>query len=717
METGIPSRRPVSGEDEHPMRLRNREAVVVLLLLAVCVFAPLVRAETVPSATARDLEWVQLGPEGGDVRSLTYDPRNPERIYLGTSAGQLYVSTNNGVSWSRFAHLGGGSNYVLDNMEINPQTGIMYVAAWDGHIEHENGDLFRSTDAGKTWQALPDMRGKSIRAMVLAPSDPRIVLAGALDGVFRSRDGGDTFERISPPNHTEIKNIESLAVDPKDPNIIYAGTWHLAWKTADGGRTWHSIKKGVVDDSDVFSIIVDSSNTQNVYLSACSGIYKSENQAELFHKIQGIPFSARRTRVLKQDPGNPAVVYAGTTEGLWKTSDAGKTWRRITPPNIIVNDVHVDPRNAARVLIATDRSGVLASNDAGQTFTASNRGFAHRYVSAVVVDRNDPQTIYAGVMNDKEFGGVFVSRNGGATWTQLSSGLGDRDVFALQQADDGAIVAGTNQGVFLLDRATTQWRPINSILREKLIPAKVTVKPANKARGKSLHRAPPASRTEWTRSELTGQVNALELTPKKWFLASPAGLFESVDQGRSWKGEAVRVHQAFVAITAADELVVAMTHTAALISEDNGTTWKIAQLPSYVTAVYGGAIETRQADQNSTLPTGPSHVLWLATREGALRSEDRGVTWEHVLAGLPARHLARIQYDAESARLVAISFDGNLFVSEDRGQNWRRQATGFPVRNVTLSGGRMVAATAFDGVIAPLQPSVQRATMAGAVSH
>ena len=82
-------------------------------------------------------------------------------------------------------------------------------------------------------------------------------MIGALDGVFRSRDGGETWERISPENHAEIKNIESLAIDPQNPDIVYAGTWHLPWKTEDGGKNWHSISKGIAFDSDMFSIIVD----------------------------------------------------------------------------------------------------------------------------------------------------------------------------------------------------------------------------------------------------------------------------------------------------------------------------------------------------------------------------------------------------------------------------------------------------------------------------
>src|SRR5262249_39709127 len=229
-------------------------------------------------------------------------------------------------------------------------------------------------------------------------------------------------------------------IDPRDPNVVYAGTWHLAWKTADAGANWQHINKGMIDDSDVFSIIVDSSNPSVVFASACSGIYKSENAGELFHKVQGIPFSARRTRVLKQDPSNPAVVYAGTTEGLWKTADAGKTWKRVSNPEVVVNDVLVDPRNSQRVLLATDRSGVMASDDGAQTFVASNHGYTHRYVTSILADKHDPNTILVGVVNDKEWGGVFVSHDGGREWMQKSAGLGGRDVFALKQASNGALI-------------------------------------------------------------------------------------------------------------------------------------------------------------------------------------------------------------------------------------------------------------------------------------
>lgn len=638
-------------------------------------------------------QWLPLGPDGGDVRSLAYDPHHPDRLFLGTSAGQLFVSNDNGASWTRFARLGSGSDYVLDNMAFDPQSGIMYVAAWS--VERNTGDLFRSQDGGRTWQVLPDMRDKSIRALRLAPSDPKIVVVGALDGVFRSRDGGNSFERISPANHAEIKDIESLAVDPNNPDIIYAGTWHLAWKTENGGQSWHSIKQGVIDDSDVFSIIVDFNNPQNVYLSACSGIYKSENAAELFRKVPGIPFSARRTRVLKQDPLNPATVYAGTTEGLWKTVDAGKTWKRITAANIIVNDVHVDPRNASRVLIATDRSGVLASNDGGQSFTASNRGFAHRQVWSVLADRNDPQTIYAGLVNDKDFGGVFVSYDGGRIWRQLSAGIGQHDIFSLRQADNGTVLAGTNRGVYMLGRGASQWQPINTVLREKAVPTPKRVARRSKKPAKAA-----APRVEWVRSELSGRVSQLEVTSGKWFAASSAGLFASTDQGKSWKGGPVMGFRDIVGVKANGSTVIAVAPKAVLVSRDSGDTWAAHTAPSYVTYIYGGTIT-------------PESVIWLATREGALRSADMGATWEHMLGGLPAREIGSVNYDPESHRLMAIAQNGQLFVSSDAGQFWKRHDAGWAVRSLAFAHGRVLAATPFDGIIAQPEPATAQGAVGG----
>jgi len=158
-------------------------------------------------------QWAPVGPEGGDVRALAYDPKNPDRILLGTSAGQLFQSTDRGNTWSRYADLG-REDYVLDNIAFDPtDSKIVYIAAWTMDTVND-GDIFKSKDGGKSWNKLSGMRGKSVRALEIAPSDPKILVAGALDGVWRSTDRGDSWQRISPAGHADIKNIESIPSIP-----------------------------------------------------------------------------------------------------------------------------------------------------------------------------------------------------------------------------------------------------------------------------------------------------------------------------------------------------------------------------------------------------------------------------------------------------------------------------------------------------------------------
>jgi len=635
--------------------------------------------------------WQVLGPDGGDARSLAYDSHNPDHMLLGTSTGQLFVSQDGGRSWARFARLG-GDDYVLDHISIDPHDSKrIYVSAWSVSSQ-QIGDIFRTKDGGKNWETLPAMHGKSIRAMALFHSNPKVMVAGALDGVFRSSDGGDSWERMSPANHVDIKNIESIAIDPKDANVVYAGTWHLAWKTADGGANWQHINKGMIDDSDVFSVIVDHANPSVVFASACSGIYKSETAGNQFAKIQGIPFSARRTRVLKQDPTNENIVYAGTTEGLWKTTDLGKTWKRVSNPEIVVNDVLVDPRDSNHVLLATDRSGVMASVDGTQNWSTSNKGYAHRYVSALLADVKEANTFYVGLVNDREYGGVFYTRDNGHTWLQRSAGLGGRDIFALKQAASGTLVAGTNRGMFALDRNATQWRPMSAIVVEQTV--KATKKGSKKAATTTI-----VKKT----GDLDARVNDLELGASRWWAATTLGIYSSSDQGKTWKGGPVLGQKDFVSVRAQGSFMVATTRSVALVSSDSGATWKQAGLPSYLVGIRGSAL------------TSESGIV-IAAREGAFRSDDGGTSWEHVMNGIPSKDITSVSFDTSHKRLLATSDStGVIFVSTDSGRSWQRGPdAGFPLRRVSVVGGRFVAATPFDGVVVqPEDGSMSAAADAG----
>ncbi|MBV8206733.1 MAG: transcriptional regulator [Acidobacteria bacterium] len=653
--------------------MRFTRSRILALVFTLTLLACGLPAWTQNVAGAR---WTPIGPDGGDARSLSYDPENPDHILLGTSSGDLFSTADAGASWSRIAHLGAEDDMVLDHIIFSPQNHAIYLAAWSID-DNQRGDLFRSRDGGRTWTILPGLHNKSIRSFVIAPSDPATMIVGALDGVFRSNDAGETWNRISPEGHAEIHNIESLAIDPRNPDIIYAGTWHLPWKTEDGGRTWRSMKQGLIDDSDIFSIIVDHSNPATVFLSACSGIYKSENAGGLFHKIQGIPFSARRTRMLHQDPQQAGVVYAGTTEGLWRTSDAGATWKRVTPANVIVNDISVDPRDPARVLLATDRSGVLLSTNSTVSFTPSNRGFVHRQVTALAEDPEDPSTVFVGVVNDKEYGGVFLTHDGGAHWQQRSSGLGGRDIFVLRAVAGGTILGGTNNGIFELQKNGSEWHPINDVVIERRITVKLP-RPGSKA--KTL------TRVENTRSTIVGHVNDIRIAGNTWYAATAQGVLVSDNAGKSWHGGPVLGNRGFVSVAAAGHVVSAATLNAVFVSTDSAATWQEAALPEKVHAI-------------RSITVAPDSTLWVAAREGAYRSSDAGQNWQRVMNGLPAHNLIAITANSEGRHMVATTGADLVYESSDGGVTWRATNTGWNIRIVTLNSGRVLAATAFDGIV------------------
>jgi photosystem II stability/assembly factor-like uncharacterized protein len=634
--------------------------------------------------------WSTVGPDGGDARAFAAVPGQPNHLYLGTLDSWIYESVDRGASWRRLAKLGSTDDLVLDNIVVdsaNPAT--VYVAAWK--LGQTGGGLWISHDGGKSWKDVEGLRGQSILSLAQAPSAPGTFYAGTLEGIFRSTDAGGSWTLISPPESKEIHEVESLAVDPVDPDIVYAGTWHLPWKTVDGGKNWKNIKQGLIVDSDVFSIIVDPARPKTVFLSACSGIYKSENAGALFHKIEGIPTDARRTRVLMQDPTNREIIYAGTTQGLYKSIDDGRRFEPMTGSDVIVNDVYVDPADSKNVLLATDRGGVLVSSDGGASFKASNEGFSERKVNALLVDHADPARMYAGVVNDKSYGGVFVTINGGADWDQIGTGLEGRDIFVLAQAADGTVVAGTNHGIFALDQnpadgVERHWEPRNTI-------ANTIVKAATRTlSGKRINIEKKVKAPE---IELDSRVNALDLSGDAWLASTGIGLLTSKDQGATWQGGPVMGSGNYLSVVAHGATMAAARADGVVLSTDAGLTWMPMQIPAMLTSLRRVAFS-------------PDGTIWLGAREGVYFTHDQGRTWLWI-ERLPFRDVDDLSYDASLGKVLASSQSSDqIYAIDPKTSSWKWWQTGYRIGVVRVAGKRMVAASLYDGVVVePLAGGVE----------
>jgi photosystem II stability/assembly factor-like uncharacterized protein len=616
--------------------------------------------------------------------------------------------------------VGNRDDLVVDNILVD-QTDPKHlvVGAW-ALSDRPDGGIFESHDAGLTWTSNVDMDKQSVRALTAAPSDPKVMVAGTLEGVFRSDDAGAHWKRVSPPENKEIHEVESIAIDPTNPKTIYAGTWHLPWKTMDGGTTWSPMTQGIIVDSDVFSIIVDSKSPSVIYLSACSGIYKSVDGGATFkggvgvNKGQGIPSTARRTRVLMQDPNAPSTVFGGTTEGLYRTDDAGVEWKRKSGPAVIVNDVFVDPSDSKHVLLATDRGGVLMSHDGGTSFEASNTGFSERQISAIAQDPRDPAKLYIGVVNDKELGGVFETRTGGTSWQQVSAGLEGRDVYSLTETSNGTPVAGTGHGIFLLKDGV--WKRAPASLVPPPAPRKQPARPvAKKGAGSTAGKgagsttaakaAPAAPKTAVVSTRIPpgksfdGAVYGLAASGENLYAATSHGVLSSTSQGAMWNlvGTLPATEWRFVA---ANKGVVAVANLKTIkVSSDGGATWQDVQSPSEITMIEAIAVD---ADGR----------LWAGGRQGAFYSANQGSTWT-MPRDLYARNINSLYFDEQGQRIL-LTTGGRAteaFAVELPTMKVRAWDTGWKLRFLRPVSDHFAAATLFDGVI--VQPRMVESATAG----
>ncbi len=710
------------------------------------------------TASLHAAPWLALGPDGGDARRLAPDPHDPRHLFLGAVDGWIYESHTAGESWQRLAQVGQRDDLVLDSIVVDPSNARhLIVGAWV--LDHPDGGIFISNDAGLHWTSQAEMRGQSVRALAISAVNPKIVVAGSLQGVFRSQDGGGHWMQISPPDSKEIHEIASVAIDPKDPNTIYTGTWHLPWKTTDGGEHWNNIKQGIIDDSDVFSIIVDPDSPNTVYASACSGIYKSEDAGQLFHKVQGIPSTARRTRVLLEDPQNSNIVFAGTTEGLYRTVDAGKNWKRTTGPEITVNSVAIDPVTH-RVLLATDKGGVVASDDGGDTFHSANTGFSARQITALKRDALHPGTIFVGVVNDRNWGGVFQSDNGGFNWTQRSSGLEGRDVFSLGQAPDGTLIAGTAHGLFRLNTASETWTRVDDAPVAPPAPAAHPIAVA--PRGPVLPVRPPVAVAPNRYTQRTGvktrsssaAAHKPAAVPHKTSVSRPSASAPKkpvLSPKASTKLAAVphpvpavpRITTAALpptpplvahgfdggvyAIITADRTLLAATSTGLLASTDQGLTWTLAGpansanwrlLGSAGQNVVAGTMNAVQFSADSgrswspiqapprltqidAVAVDPSGTIWVGGPQGCFVSSDAGANWT-TIKNLYVQRVNNLFYDESSGRMTVTLGGANstIFTVQLPQKTITYADSGWNLRFARPLGDHLVAVTFFDGLVA-----------------
>lgn len=452
------------------MKIRLPGTILVLLVLLTLPlrFIALGDVDGSPAEPAADPgkysdDWRANGPPGGDVRSLVVDPSNPDRFYLGTLDAQLYTSADGGKNWELLYNFNKPKLFV-DHIIVDPRDSrTLYVAT---HRHKEAGGFFKSTDGGRRWRESPELKNEALHSLTQAEANPSVLIAGTFNGIFRSDNSGDSWSQLPTLGTPGLVHVESLAIDPRNTTTIYAGTWYLPYKSNDGGQTWRSIKNGIIDDSDIFAIDIDPRDPNHVIASACSGIYETMNGGENWSKVQGIPSQSRRTRTIVQHPSIAGLVFAGTTEGFWRSERGGKadSWMVTTSRQLEINSIAVHPSRPQTIYIGTNNYGVMISTDGGKNFAPTNGGYSGRFANAIVADRETPNRVYAATINTTTGGGfLFLSTDNGETWRPSMRSMPPRLITyaILQDASDANVIyLGTNLGVYRsLDRGVS-WAPV-----------------------------------------------------------------------------------------------------------------------------------------------------------------------------------------------------------------------------------------------------------------
>jgi photosystem II stability/assembly factor-like uncharacterized protein len=296
-------------------------------------------------------------------------------------------------------------------------------------------------------------RSDAIVVIALHPKNPDILYVATNDYIYKSRDGGQTWENLS--HHMSHSRVISMAIDPAYPATVYAGTkGDAVYKSYDGGQRWVSLRAGLDDvtiSSVVNQFVFDPADNSRLFVATTMGIFESKNGGEQWQKRMDGMKEVLMVVTLAMDPVRPDILYAGTSGGVYKSSNQGARWDKInnglvSPKELAssralgVTVMGVDPFSPEMVYAAT-LSGLYKSSSGGRSWDRIAQSLPDQMISAMVLDRAT-----AGILYVASREGVYKSMDGGASWKALNKGLATLNIRSLVQSptDSQVLYAGTN---------------------------------------------------------------------------------------------------------------------------------------------------------------------------------------------------------------------------------------------------------------------------------
>jgi photosystem II stability/assembly factor-like uncharacterized protein len=625
------------------------------------------------------LEWRAIGPfRGGRMVAVAGDPVNPQVFYFGSTGGGVWKTTDGGQYWENISDgfFKRASVGAIAVAESDPN--VIYVGMGEttirGNVSHGDG-VYRSTDGGQTWTHLGLEDTRHIGKIRIHPHDPELLYVAALGhahgpnrqrGVFRSRDGGKTWEHILFLN--EEVGSHDIALDPHNPRILYAALWRARrlphtlnsggegcglYKSTDGGETWTDIShnKGLPTGMlGKIGVAVSGARKDRVWaiVEAEDGaVFRSDDAGTTWGRLSDEKDLRKRPwyyQHIYADPQDAETLWI-LNERCYKSIDGGATFTQISVPHGDYHDLWIDPRDPQRMICGHDGGACVTFNGAESWSSIYNQPTGEFY--HVITDNQVPYRVYGSQQDNTTITLPSRSALGAITIADYYEVGGCESGYIAVRPDDPNIVyAGCYQGYMTrYDHRTKQTRDIS------VWPEASGGWPAQDLK----------YRFQWT--------FPIVLSPHdpNVLFATGNHVFRSTNEGASW-----------------EEISPDLTRNEkSRIGPSGGPITKDLVGTEYYGTIFAFAESPHQQG-----------LFWAGSDDGLLHiSHDGGQNWQNITPGaLPEWALVSIiepsPHDPASAYLAATcykqdDFQPYLYKTNDYGKTWTKITTGIPDNDFT----------------------------------
>ena len=689
----------------------------------------------VPKSPFEGMKYRLVGPfRGGRVLAVAGVPGQDDTYYFGAVAGGMWKTTDGGLNWHPLWDKFSEASASVGAIAIAPSdANVIYVGTGEacirGNIVMGNG-VYRSTDAGKTWKFSGLRDTYSIGRMIVHPKDANTVYVAALGhpfgpnttrGVFRSRDGGKTWQRVLYVD--DKTGAIDIQFDQTNPNILFAGMWQAVrkpwtmesggpgsglYRSADGGDTWTKLSGKGLPEGTIGRIgVATTPNPNRIYAlieAEKGGLFRSDDAGEKWELVNDERRYRQRawyyTHVFA-DPKNPDVVYILNT-GTYRSIDGGKTFTPIRTPHGDNHGFWIDPNNPKRLINGNDGGATISTDGGGSWTTLYNQPTAQFY--HISADNRFPYWLYGAQQDNSTVAIASASASGGIDQSDYHEvGGGESGYVAPDPTDPEIVYAGSYGGdISRYDHHTEQTQAINPWPRNPIGWGMADLK----------------HRFQWTEPIVFSPHD-----PHTLYYAGEV-LFKTIDQGMSWtiispdltrndksKQQAsggpitkdntgVEVYDTIFSVVespAQKDLIWAGSDDGLIhITKNGGQNWDDVtpkSMPEWGTV---SMIEASSTDAGTAYVAVERHKMDDFTPY-IFKTADFGKSWTTLVNGIPKDdYVHAVRIDPKRKGLLYAGTERGVYVSFDDGANWQPLQLNLPmapINDLIVKGNDLAVAT------------------------